>query len=832
MPLQLNIPAGSLANGLDKLGDQAGVQIMYEPSLARDIQVAAVTGTLTVSTALEKLLAQTGLRADRVNDKTVVLKPAEDKKATVRLAYEAPTTNRSPQDSSSTFDEVVVSAQKKGEERLQDTPIPIAVINTDTLTTTDTVLLRDYYTSVPGLTLTQDTSLGQEIGIRGIWENAETPTVAVLIDNVPFSSSAFAGGAVNAQVDIDPGDLARVEVLRGPQGTLYGSSAMGGVLRYVTKDPSTGGFGGRIEAGTNDVYNGAEPGFNLRGSVNLPVTDTLAVRASAFVRQDAGYIDNVVQHVRGINEVEVYGTRSSALWKPSETVYLKLSATYQNTRGNGLSDVVMDKNGYSGPNSFASAFPPEIAAILFPTPGNLQQNDVGGVDRYRVTTQLYAANLKLKLGAVDFSSDTGYTIQRSVAPFDFTPFLGPTYIQSGYAGYGAPMSSLTQLNKLSEEIRLSGHIGPNLDWVLGGFYSHESESPQQHQTIYIADAVSGNSLSPFPFYDGNANDRFSEYAGFANITYRFTNRFDIQAGVREGHTKESFILVAAGPYFGTTDQQVTGGDASSNSFTYLFTPRLKLSQDIMAYIRIASGFRPGGGNPLPPALGAGIPTSFSPDKTYNYEVGLKGDFLDRRLSIDTSVYHIDWKGMQIQEALDGFGYIENGGSAKSEGVELSFQARPLTGLTLSGWVDYDHAVLTSNFPLASTAYGVTGDELPATPKYSAQLSVQQDISLSSETSAFLSAVATYVGDRLSKFPACGASSTAGTCAFAPRDIYPSYTKTDLHAGVEHNSWTASLYVNNVANVRGITSGGLGYFTPYVFFVTPPRTIGLSVSKSF
>jgi outer membrane receptor protein involved in Fe transport len=160
----------------------------------------------------------------------------------------------------------------------------------------------------------------QQLSIRGIMSGLYTnPTVGITVDDVPYGSSTFLGGGGGTVMpDIDPADLARIEVLRGPQGTLYGASSMGGLLKFVTVDPSTDGVSGRIEGGINSVYNGAELGYGARGSVNVPLGDVLAVRVSAFSRQDPGYVDNVQSGQRGVNKTDVDGGRLSALWRPSD----------------------------------------------------------------------------------------------------------------------------------------------------------------------------------------------------------------------------------------------------------------------------------------------------------------------------------------------------------------------------------------------------------------------------------------------------------------------------------------------------------------------------------
>src|SRR5579862_771947 len=229
--------------------------------------------------------------------------------------------------------EVVVTAQKQGEQDLKDVPIPISVLNGDQLADTSQVLLKDYVSSVPGLNLLPGTNGIQYLSIRGITTGIANPVVGFMIDDVPYG--AFSN---QAEVpDIDPGDLARIEVLRGPQGTLYGDASMGGLINYVTKQPSTDGFSGRFETGTDFIQNGAGPGYNLRASANVPITDQLAIRISGFERQDPGYIDNPLLNETGVNKANAYGGKFALLWQVTPDTSVAFSALGQYTKQDGLS---------------------------------------------------------------------------------------------------------------------------------------------------------------------------------------------------------------------------------------------------------------------------------------------------------------------------------------------------------------------------------------------------------------------------------------------------------------------------------------------------------------
>ena len=199
-------------------------------------------------------------------------------------------------------------------------------------------VLQDFFSKVPGLTVVPSVQSNQTLSIRGITTGVGNPTVGVTVDDVPYGASTnTAGGGVVP--DIDPGDLARVEVLRGPQGALYGASSMGGLLKFVTRDPSMDEFRGRVQVGATSVRNGDDPGYNARGSVNVPLGATWAMAASAFNRREPGYVKNVVTGDEGANRADATGGRLAMLWRPSDRFSLKLSALMQEIEGQGSSSV-------------------------------------------------------------------------------------------------------------------------------------------------------------------------------------------------------------------------------------------------------------------------------------------------------------------------------------------------------------------------------------------------------------------------------------------------------------------------------------------------------------
>jgi outer membrane receptor protein involved in Fe transport len=308
------------------------------------------------------------------------------------------------------------------------------------------------------------------------------------------------------------------------------------------------------------------------------------------------------------------------------------------------------------------------------------------------------------------------------------------------------------------------------------------------------------------------------------LTYHFNERFDLQLGGRESRLKQRYSFVITGPF----DEILLGGPSPivspllrgrDNAFTYLLTPRFKLNENVMVYARLASGYRAGGVNNV--GLVQGVPDQYAPDKTRTYELGFKGSFLDHRLSLDASLFRIDWKDIQLQLADHGIVFTTNGAEAKSEGVELEFTARPSIGLTLSGWFDYTRAVLSQGLPPHSLAFGLEGDRLPYSSRYSGHLSLEQTFSLADNLTGFGGARVNYVGDRIGTF--------SGSSL---RQTYPAYTTADLEIGLRSASWSGSLFVNNATDKRGLLGGGLGYYLSGAFIYNQPRTIGLTVARFF
>jgi len=862
---QFKIPVQSVSQALQVFSAQSGLQIVYHTDVLVNASANKVDGMFDAQTALDRLLSGTHLKALPVNARTFAIEPeSHDQPSETGQSPQALLDRGVRQDSSGSdgdspssssqrlqlaqadrpptpaasllrgasnepasenplrLEEVVVTAQKR-EERLQDVPVAVTVLNPETLAENGQSRLVDYFATVPGLNVSGAAFNGgtQYITIRGLSAGfSQNPTVATVIDDVPVGSSQFNANGNFTSPDLDPSDLARVEVLKGPQGTLYGADSLGGLIKYVTLDPSTSAFSSRVETTGVDIPEGGA-GYAVRAAANIPVSDTFAIRVSGFTRHDPGYIDDLTSGQSNVNSVDVYGGHFAALYRPSDSLSFKLSALIQNSDGNGPSYVNSDSMQHF-------------------LQGDLKVTGLPSANPWSSRWQLYTANVNAKVAGVDITSTTGYGTNRLSNRADFTAlsyFSDPAnYYFPGSTGVLSRYDYYTE--KLTQEIRLSSSVQKWFDWLAGAFYTHEvTPGSTPTQWLQAANPTTGAVAGTIANYYYPTT--FKEGALFADLTFHLTDRFDIQLGGRQSWDRMIYAPVYSGlaiyQLYGVTSPYVLAtGRASGDPFTYLITPKFTISRNLQIYGRIASGYRIGGPNLNYGAgpLAQGIPQTYQPDKTINYELGIKGDFYEHRLSIEAAAYYIKWNNFQLalNNASDTF-YIANAGDAKSEGLEFSAEAHPIEGLTLAIQGSFSNAVLTQDLPPsalgASGAYGLAGDRLPYSIRASGGLTVNQDIRFPGGWIGFVGGAATYIGRRPWEFAPTEQS----------RVWLPGYTQVNLRTGVRYQSWVVNFFVNNVANKRGIESffgyeiaeGDTGGAQTVV---TQPRTLGLSISKSF
>ncbi len=696
--------------------------------------------------------------------------------------------------STATLEEIVVTAQKRT-ELAKDVPASISAVTATKLQDISAAKLDDYVQLLPAVTISNVSAAqaGTQITIRGVTTGAGgNPTVGIYVDDSPFGTSTNFGGYT--MPDLDPQDLARVEVLRGPQGTLYGAGSMGGLLKYVTADPDPSHLFGRVSVDGSTTAHGGT-GWGVRGGVNLPLGDKFALRVSGYDRRDPGYIDNVTTGSNDVNETDVYGGRVALGWFINEDWKAKLSGVHQYQDGAGP---IVEYN----------------VQTFKPLYGELQTDEAYNSNGNTQKLQVYSLDVEGKLGDfATFTSATAYDRQDMHLAIDYTALLtGVVEAFFGIPNAGVSLADRLGIDKFTQEFRLTSPEQNTLSWLVGAFYTHEQTRVVVEDPVF--NKFTGDPITGLPsFLTGGFNAKFKEQAVFGDLTYHITPTFDITGGIRYSRNDQRTLTNTGGILVPPVNTNIKSSDSST---TYLITPRWRPTERTMIYARVATGYRPGGPNT---GIG-GTPLSYAPDKVTNYEIGIKTDLLDRTLSLDAAAYWIKWKDIQVQQVGVYGSFIGNGSAAVSRGAEASIQWRPIAPLTLFGNLAYQDAYVTQDFP-AGGALASNGDRLPLTPEWSGTVGGEYVLPLFSMWKGRIGGDWHYTGHTE------GAFSNAGV----PRFQRPSYDIVNLHVGVSSDRWTFLVYGKNLGDARAQGADlNLGPITRVT--IQQPRTIGVSLSANF
>jgi outer membrane receptor protein involved in Fe transport len=720
--------------------------------------------------------------------------------------------------------EIVVTAQKRAQVLL-DVPSSVTVVGGDTLERQQAKSFQDYLSLVPGFSINGSTAGVTRITLRGANTGGVASTVAIFMDDVPFgSSTGLANGSILSG-DFDPFDINRLEVLRGPQGTLYGASSFGGVIRYITNAPKLNKFEADGQAGIEDTAHGGL-GYNAAAIFNAPLGDKAAVRIDGFYRKDHGYVDSIGNHPlfgpgtgtlveKDLNDRKSYGGRASVLFDPTSNLSIRLTAFAQNLNSGGSDIFEVD------PVTLKSLDGGFVQAIYQPEPTHI---------KYRV----YYGTIDWDFGFASLFSTTSYSKFSEQFQTDDTFGLGPTVDFLASLGLitttgepvtrplGVQVFQTTGTNKFTQEFRLASPNNDTLEWLLGAFYTHENSAIDPQNIFATEFGTSTIATDILPIALVTLHSKYDEYAAFGNATWHITPRADLTLGGRLAHNKQSENEVITSAVVGNALSNET---SSESVFTYSVAPRYSLSKHASIYARVASGFRPGGPNVVPVNAPAGTPTTYKADRLTNYEVGIKAEAPDAHFwSFELAAYHIDWKDIQLFERVNQIGINANGGKARVNGLELSGALRPAPGLTLAVNGAYTNAKLLDD-TLAVTG-GLAGDPLPFVPKWSGALHADYEFPLSPTLGGFLGASLNYVGKRTGDFNDRLANGSLGRI--------PGYTDVDLRAGVSYRDFTLEAFVRNAFDKRGLVDA-FG-FSPGNFpgdeaaaSAIRPRTIGLTLT---
>ncbi len=664
--------------------------------------------------------------------------------------------------SEATGGEIVVTAEKR-EQRQIDVPQSVSVVTADALRAVHADRLDDFFTRVPSAAI-DETQAGQpRLILRGINTGGDAATVATYVDETPYGSATGLANGGNLAPDLDPNDLARIEVLRGPQGTLYGANSLGGVLKYVTVAPRTDAVHASGQVGVESIDHGGI-GFSMHAGLNLPVANTLAIQGSGFYRDDAGYISDP-NHGPNVNHDLAYGGRFSALFRPTSGLTLRANVLIQNIDSDAPNAVDVSP------------------ATLMPTLGQYEQSHIVSQPS-NVSYRVYNFTGTYDFGGAKLTSASSWGN------------LQQNEVVDGTAAFGTPASVTESViqHRFTQELRLASSRPGLLDWTLGGYYTRERDVINENLGFNSATTgqvtLGGLELVNLPTF-------YREFAGFASGTIHFSKQFDLTVGGRYSHNKQSSAEIVGGllvgPGFSFT------GNSSDGVFTYSVAPAFHPNADTTIYARVAKGYRPGGPNVISPLAAGAVPRFFGPDTTVNYEIGAKSELIHRILSVDVTGFYIDWDKIQLLTSVLNVGVNINGGKARSKGIEFSSTLTPTKGLTLSANGAYVDAFLTQDVPgLGANA----GAQLPYTAKYSGTLAADYEHSLGGEINGTAGISWRYTGSRQSGF-----ATNHNPGAANGQYHLAAFSQIDAHAGVTFGHFRLDAFVRNLTDKRGILDIG-------------------------
>jgi iron complex outermembrane recepter protein len=763
------------------------------------------------------------------------------------LASASPVQAQDPGSNSSdvgALDEVIVTANRR-EQNLVEVPSAVSAVSGDLLVERGLTQIEDFAGLVPGFAIEDRGRSDLRLVLRGQNTGGAGASVATMIDDVVLSSTSALSNGSTVTPNFDTYDLERVEVLRGPQGTLYGATAQGGLLKYVTRAPRLNEFEGSAELGLESIEKG-ETGWSVRSMLNAPLGGSAALRFVGQYSDVPGYIDNPLLGLSDADGGKRYGGRVSLLLEPSERLRLRFTAATQQEEFDGEGTVQVAGAPLAANTETAASF-----------------RLVGGepVDNKRIqdgtegSSSYYNAVIEYSFGATDFISSTSFVQVERALKFDSSNGpAGPGVTLAGAFGglFGEPiLIKFDQSNdhdKFNQEFRLASKAGAgegSLEWQAGVFFSKEDVLfDQELVTLRAANPTQRATILPFiPGLGGLALGRaiteanYEEISAFGDVTFSLGDRWRLSVGGRYTTIEQDGVSTNRPGLFTGPPSPADPTIASrptfasdEDKFTFSVAPRYIVSDDVSLYARVASGYRPGGPINVVGAGSGGVPAEFGPDDTLNYELGAKGRLFDQRLAFEFAVYQIDWTDVQVLGAVFPAGAAQplflttNGGDARSRGVEWSLAFKPADSLTVSWNGAFTDAELTSDAPGIG---GSAGDDLPYVPKLTSSLAVDYRRALRAGVDLAVGSTWTHVGKRFGEF--------ASFPVLSNNPEIPAYDTVDVRASLQFARIQIDASVRNIGDSRGITSYrnafGLDGLSGQATIVQP-RTYGLRFAVTF
>lgn len=791
----------------------------------------------------------------------------------------------------SVLGEVVVTATKQT-STVNKVPLSITAVTQKSLDQQGVERFSDIVRTVPALAL-QTPSVGDripQISIRGVASTIGAQTTGIYLDDTPLQKRNAIGISGSGTPIPELFDLDRVEVLRGPQGTLYGGSSEGGTIRYITPAPSLTRYSAYAKAEAATTENGA-PSYSGGVAVGGPIVqDKVGFRASVWSRHTGGYIDHVDIYsgrtlAKDTNSDDASSARLAVLVKPTEQLSITPSIYVSQDKANDTDvfwlNIPQVTVGATAVHPATTYGPYNVFGVYKSgTNCNVGLNYVGVVPTCPSTqprlSRLMVPTMSLQydFGAVTAKSITSYVQDETKGIIDYS-FQEPINAQGGFPLvanlplYSSHPHFKNKRDGITEEFRLSSNNpGDRLTWVAGAYYGEFHNTSKYYIVANFDQLQKAQSGATVVLEPGNVTyhrDQLlkeNELAGFGELNFSLTSKLKLIAGVRYSHTEFQYNQVTAGALAGFLTPTVangglTNGKQTGNPVTPKFGVQYQLTDNDMLYVTAAQGYRVGGVNQPPPVprcandlANLGItssPPTYASDSLWSYEAGAKVKAFDNRAQMNASAFYIDWSNVQTAFSLPtcGFGYTINAGKAISEGFDFQGEVKITTGLTGRLQVAYTDAKYTKEVrgPAPSnTLFIRDGDKLPVAP-WTLNVGAQYDFELMGRYSAYVRGDYQYASEYQRSFG-------PGTSTYAADSWQASATHfATARAGVAYKGVDASIFVDNLFNSQDVlgkagartgcsvaTGAACTTYAQYVYPIVEttfrPRTVGLTLTYRY
>lgn len=739
--------------------------------------------------------------------------------------------------SNDTLQEILVTANKRGAESLQNIPISITALTGQDLERGADQGIRDYARSIPGLSIIDAGPNQQRIKLRGVSGSTESEpqeTVAIYYDDVNVTNPGGTNNENNSSPDLNLFDIARIEVLKGPQGTLYGAGSMGGTIRVITNPPKTDEYEAEVQSRLSTTKSG-DSSYGGDAMVNIPlVKNQLALRLVGTYRQDGGYIDNVspLLNANNYNNDASWLVRGTLLYTPLDNVDISLKYMHRDALVHGLNATPVDQY---------------LTSDYLVRP------------RSDSSLDLVNAVANVRMDGIMLTSSTSYIDRKDLNFRDLTPLAQGYFSLIAPDDPPAPAVGLYNQNRnheFAQELRVASDNSGPLKYVFGLYYSKLEKNFIQDgiwpglsnflSTYGTPDALAGKGpiYSPvtgdtdWNFYLADVNQDLEQIAGFGEATYSVTDKLDVTLGGRAVRiTQHSIFDANPEAVFVTADAAYRAAQLTDKGFNPKATVSYQAAPNVLVYATAARGFRPGGFNQPVSTNGAcladfaaigynpnNIP-GFKSDSIWSYELGNKLQTESHRVENTSAVYQENWSNIQLRDPLScGFTIFNTASKARIRGFEDSFSFQIVRGLTVSLNGAYTNAILLTASPASGA---LAGEHLLGIPDFTIGGSAEYNFNLIDGYTGYVRAEDNYASSYNSYF------SQQFYNGLPKNNQLGGYAIANLRFGlVDPNThWEAQVFINNLFDKIGDTGSQNDIFGDVVF-KTRPVQAGLQVSKHF